>query len=157
MILSCQNIRKAFGTDVILKNASFHIEDREKAAVVGINGAAQHQDLLSSNTIYEELLTVKQEVLDLERDMHALERRMKELSGEDLEAALSQYTRLSHEFEQRNGYACKSEVVGVLKGLGFEEEDFEKQVNTLSGGQKTRVSLGKLLLSFWTSPRTIWI
>ena len=127
MILSCQNIRKAFGTDVILKNASFHIEDREKAAVVGINGAgkstllkiivgeleadsgeavlakgktlgylAQHQDLLSSNTIYEELLTVKQEVLDLERDMHALERRMKELSGEDLEAALSQYTRLSH-------------------------------------------------------------
>ena len=178
MILSCQNIRKAFGTDVILKNASFHIEDREKAAVVGINGAgkstllkiivgeleadsgeavlakgktlgylAQHQDLLSSNTIYEELLTVKQEVLDLERDMHALERRMKELSGEDLETALSQYTRLSHEFEQRNGYACKSEVVGVLKGLGFEEEDFEKQVNTLSGGQKTRVSLGKLLLS----------
>ena len=178
MILSCQNIRKAFGTDVILKNASFHIEDREKAAVVGINGAgkstllkiivgeleadsgeavlakgktlgylAQHQDLLSSNTIYEELLTVKQEVLDLERDMHALERRMKELSGEDLETALSQYTRLIHEFEQRNGYACKSEVVGVLKGLGFEEEDFEKQVNTLSGGQKTRVSLGKLLLS----------
>ncbi len=178
MILSCQNINKAFGTDVILKNASFHIEDREKAAVVGINGAgkstllkiivgdldadsgeavlskgktlgylAQHQDLESENTIYEELLTVKQDVLDLERDMHALELRMKELAGDELEGALAQYTRLSHEFEQKNGYACKSEVVGVLKGLGFEEEDFEKQVNTLSGGQKTRVSLGKLLLS----------
>ena len=178
MILSCQNINKAFGTDVILKNASFHIEDREKAAVVGINGAgkstllkiivgdldadsgeavlskgktlgylAQHQDLESEHTIYEELLTVKQDVLDLERDMHALELRMKELSGDELEGALAQYTRLSHEFEQKNGYACKSEVVGVLKGLGFEEEDFEKQVNTLSGGQKTRVSLGKLLLS----------
>ena len=178
MILSCQNINKAFGTDVILKNASFHIEDREKAAVVGINGAgkstllkiivgdldadsgeavlskgktlgylAQHQDLESEHTIYEELLTVKQDVLDLERDMHALELRMKELAGGELEGALAQYTRLSHEFEQKNGYACKSEVVGVLKGLGFEEEDFEKQVNTLSGGQKTRVSLGKLLLS----------
>ncbi|OUQ25897.1 ABC transporter [Lachnoclostridium sp. An131] len=178
MILSCQNINKAFGTDVILKNASFHIEDREKAAVVGINGAgkstllkiivgdldadsgeavlskgktlgylAQHQDLESEHTIYEELLTVKQDVLDLERDMHALELRMKELAGDELEGALAQYTRLSHEFEQKNGYACKSEVVGVLKGLGFEEEDFEKQVNTLSGGQKTRVSLGKLLLS----------
>ena len=178
MILSFQNINKAFGTDVILKNASFHIEDREKAAVVGINGAgkstllkiivgdldadsgeavlskgktlgylAQHQDLESENTIYEELLTVKQDVLDLERDMHALELRMKELAGDELEGALAQYTRLSHEFEQKNGYACKSEVVGVLKGLGFEEEDFEKQVNTLSGGQKTRVSLGKLLLS----------
>ena len=178
MILSCQNISKTFGTDVILKNASFHIEDREKAAIVGINGAgkstllkiivgdleadsgeavlskgktlgylAQHQDLESENTIYEELLTVKQDVLDLERDMHTLELRMKELSGGELENALAQYTRLSHEFEQKNGYACKSEVSGVLKGLGFEEEDFGKQVSTLSGGQKTRVSLGKLLLS----------
>ena len=178
MILSCQNISKTFGTDVILKNASFHIEDREKAAIVGINGAgkstllkiivgdleadsgeavlskgktlgylAQHQDLESENTIYEELLTVKQDVLDLERDMHTLELRMKELSGGELENALAQYTRLSHEFEQKNGYACKSEVSGILKGLGFEEEDFGKQVSTLSGGQKTRVSLGKLLLS----------
>ena len=178
MILSCQNISKAFGTDVILKNASFHIEDREKAAVVGINGAgkstllkiivgeldadsgeavlskgktigylAQHQDLESTHTIYEELLSVKQDVLDLEAAMHALELQMKELDGEELETALSQYTRLSHEFEQKNGYACKSEVIGVLKGLGFEEEDFTKMVNTLSGGQKTRVSLGKLLLS----------
>ncbi|OUQ19628.1 ABC-F family ATP-binding cassette domain-containing protein [Lachnoclostridium sp. An138] len=178
MILLCQNISKTFGTDVILKNASFHIEDREKAAIVGINGAgkstllkiivgdleadsgeavlskgktlgylAQHQDLESENTIYEELLTVKQDVLDLERDMHTLELRMKELSGGELENALAQYTRLSHEFEQKNGYACKSEVSGVLKGLGFEEEDFGKQVSTLSGGQKTRVSLGKLLLS----------
>ncbi len=178
MILSCQNISKAFGTDVILKNASFHIEDREKAAIVGINGAgkstllkiivgeldadsgeavlskgksigylAQHQDLESGRTIYEELLTVKQDVIDLEQSIHELETGMKELSGEKLENALAQYTRLSHEFEQKNGYAYKSEITGVLKGLGFEEEDFSKQVSTLSGGQKTRVSLGKLLLS----------
>ena len=72
---------------------------------------------------------------------------LKELSGNDLEMALNTYTRLNHEFEQKNGYAYKSEVVGVLKGLGFSEEDFEKEVNALSGGQKTRVSLGKLLLT----------
>lgn len=178
MILSCHAVSKAFGTDVILKSASFHIEDREKAAVVGINGAgkstllkiiigemeadsgeavlskgktigylAQHQDLNSSRAIYEELLCVKQDILDLEAGIRKAEKTMKELSGDALEAALDQYARLNHEFEQKNGYAYKSEVVGVLKGLGFEEEDFTKQVDTLSGGQKTRVSLGKLLLS----------
>ena len=178
MILACQNINKAFGTDVILKNASFHIEDREKAAVVGINGAgkstllkiiigemeadsgevilskgrtigylAQHQDLNSDHTIYQELLTVKQDVIDLEARIRDIEARMKELSGENLDTALEQYTRMNHEFELKNGYAYKSEVVGVLKGLGFEEEEFDKHVNKLSGGQKTRVSLGKLLLS----------
>ena len=178
MILSCHAVSKAFGTDVILKSASFHIEDREKAAVVGINGAgkstllkiiigemeadsgeavlskgktigylAQHQDLNSSRTIYEELLCVKQDILDLEAGIRKAEKTMKGLSGDALEAALDQYARLNHEFEQKNGYAYKSEVVGVLKGLGFEEEDFTKQVDTLSGGQKTRVSLGKLLLS----------
>ena len=178
MILACQNINKAFGTDVILKNASFHIEDREKAAVVGINGAgkstllkiiigemeadsgevilskgrtigylAQHQDLNSDHTVYQELLTVKQDVIDLEARIRDIEARMKELSGENLDTALEQYTRMNHEFELKNGYAYKSEVVGVLKGLGFEEEEFDKHVNKLSGGQKTRVSLGKLLLS----------
>ena len=178
MILACQNINKAFGTDVILKNASFHMEDREKAAVVGINGAgkstllkiiigemeadsgevvlakgktigylAQHQDLNSDHTIYQELLTVKQDVIDLETRIREIEAQMKELSGAALNMALEQYTRMNHEFELKNGYAYKSEVVGVLKGLGFEEEEFEKHVNKLSGGQKTRVSLGKLLLS----------
>lgn len=178
MILACQNIQKAFGTEVILKNASFHIEDREKAAIVGINGAgkstllkiiihemdadsgevilakgktlgylAQHQDLNSSRTIYEELLEVKRDVIDLEARIRTLEQEMKGLSGDRLEAALDTYTRLNHEFELKNGYAYQSEVIGVLKGLGFTEEDFSKEVNTLSGGQKTRVSLGKLLLS----------
>ena len=178
MILACQNINKAFGTDVILKNASFHMEDREKAAVVGINGAgkstllkiiigemeadsgevvlakgktigylAQHQDLNSDHTIYQELLTVKQDVIDLETRIREIEAQMKELSGTALDMALEQSTRMNHEFELKNGYAYKSEVVGVLKGLGFEEEEFEKHVNKLSGGQKTRVSLGKLLLS----------
>lgn len=178
MILACQNIHHAFGTNIILKDASFHIEEREKAAIVGINGAgkstllkiivhelepdsgevilakgrslgylAQHQAPESRRTIYEELLEVKRDVIELEKRIRLLEQEMKELSSDALEAALQTYTRLNHEFEQKNGYAYKSEIIGVLKGLGFPEEDFEKEVNTLSGGQKTRVSLGKLLLS----------
>lgn len=72
---------------------------------------------------------------------------MQNASGEDLEQMLSTYSRLSHTFELENGYAWKSELTGVLKGLGFTEDEFDKTVSTLSGGQKTRVSLGKLLLS----------
>lgn len=178
MILSCNHINKAFGTDEILSEVSFHIEDQEKAAIVGINGAgkstllkiivgelaadsgevvlakgktlgylAQHQDLDSSRTIYEELKEVKQPIIDLEQQIRELEVNMQNASGEELEQMLSAYSRLSHTFELENGYAWKSELTGVLKGLGFTEEEFDKTVSTLSGGQKTRVSLGKLLLS----------
>ena len=178
MILACNNICKSFGTTQILSGVSFHINDREKAAIVGINGAgkstlmkiimnqlpaddgevtfskgstvgylSQHQDLKSENTIYDELISVKQDIIDLDKNIRSLEKNMKSAQGEDLEKMLNTYTRLTHEFEIQNGYAYQSEVIGVLKGLGFSEDDFTKQVNTLSGGQKTRVSLGKLLLS----------
>lgn len=178
MILACQNISKAFGEHEVLKNASFHIEEREKAAIVGINGAgkstllkiimnempadegstvitkgktigylAQHQEMESGNTIFDELLTVKQDVLDLEARIRQLELSMKHAAGSELQDMMDSYSKLSHEYEQKNGYAWKSEITGVLKGLGFSEEDFSKKVDTLSGGQKTRVSLGKLLLS----------
>ena len=178
MILSCNNISKAFGTDEIIKNCSFNIEDREKAAIIGINGAgkstllkiimqeispdngqviiskgktigylAQHQDLTTGNTIYEELLSVKADIIQMEEKIRSLEKDMKAANEVELAIMLEQYARLNHEFELNNGYAYKSELVGVLKGLGFCEEDFSKSVNTLSGGQKTRVSLGKLLLS----------
>ncbi len=178
MILACQNINKAFGTNVILKDASFHVEEKEKAAIVGINGAgkstllkiimkqipadsgevilakdrtigylAQHEAVSSGNTIYEELLEVKQDIFELERHIRTLELQMKSQSGGELEQTLELYNRLNTEFEQKNGYACKSEIVGVLKGLGFTEDEFSKQVDTLSGGQKTRVALGKLLLA----------
>lgn len=178
MILSCQNISKAFGEEQILNNASFFIEDREKAAIVGINGAgkstllkiimgqlspdegqvvsakgktigylAQHQDVNSEHTIYEELLTVKQDILNLEQQIRQLEEKMNHTQGEALENLLNTYTKLNHDFEAANGYAYKSELTGVLKGLGFTEEDYSRPVNTLSGGQKTRVSLGKLLLT----------
>ena len=178
MILSCSNISKAFGTDSILKHVSFHIEEREKAAIVGINGAgkstllkiivgelapdegsvviakgktlgylAQHQDLESGRTIYDELLEVKRPIIEMEERLRTLEINMKRSQGEELEGLYQTYSRLSHEFELANGYAWKSEITGVLKGLGFLEEEFSKPVATLSGGQKTRVSLGKLLLS----------
>ena len=178
MILSCSNISKSFGSDTILENVSFHIEEHEKAAVVGINGAgkstllkiiigelpadsgevvvskgktigylAQHQDLESSRTIYEEVLEIKRPIIQMEERIRQLETQMKDAEGDALESMLSEYSRLNHQFELANGYAYKSEVTGVLKGLGFTEEEFTKPVNTLSGGQKTRVSLGRLLLS----------
>ena len=108
---------------------------------------AQHQNLSSDSTIYEEMLTVKQDVIDLDASIRTLELEMKHATGDQLNQMLNTYTRLTHEFEQKNGYAYKSEVTGILKGLGFTEDDFDKKVNTLSGGQKTRIALGKLLLS----------
>lgn len=178
MILSCQNICKSFGEKVILQDASFHIEEREKAALIGNNGAgkttllriimqelsadsgsvvlakdtnigylAQYQDIYGHHTIYEELISTKQHIIDMENRIRGLEMEMKHAQGEALDSLMNTYTRLNHQFELENGYAYQSEVTGVLKGLGFTEEDFSRQIETLSGGQKTRVALGKLLLS----------
>ena len=178
MILSCQGISKSFGEKVILEDASFHIEEREKSALIGNNGAgkttllriimeeihadagqvvlakdkrigylAQYQDVQGHLSVYEELLSTKQYIIDMEERLRAMEVQMKNASGEELDRLMNSYTRLTHEFELENGYAYKSELMGVLNGLGFTEEDFTKQVATLSGGQKTRVALGKLLIS----------
>ena len=108
---------------------------------------AQYQEVATDLTVYDELLTTKQYILDLEDQIRQLERHMKHATGSELESMMDTYTRLTHSFELENGYAYRSEITGVLKGLGFEEADFQKQVTTLSGGQKTRVALGKLLLS----------
>ena len=177
MILSCQGISKAFQENKVLENISFHIEDYEKAAIVGINGAgkttllriivgemqpdegsvtlshgrslgylAQDGAVDTSNTIYQELLSVKRELVDLERRMRECELAMQHREGSALEELMQQYSALTHAFETGGGYAYRSELTGVLKGLGFSEEDFGRSVSTLSGGQKTRVALGKLLL-----------
>lgn len=177
MILSCQNISKAFVENQVLKNVSFHIEDHEKAAIVGINGAgkttllriivgemtpddgqvvlakdktlgylAQNSTVDTSHTIYEELLSVKADLLRLEEKIRECENDMKHADVDALEDLMKQYTSLTHAFETGGGYLYRSELVGVLKGLGFTEDEFSKPVATLSGGQKTRVALGRLLL-----------
>ncbi len=177
MILSCQNISKAFNEETILKGVSFHIEDYEKAAIVGINGAgkttllriivgelapdeglvtlskgktfgylAQNQNVNSDNTLYDEMQSAKADVIAMEEKIRETELSMKRASGHELEELMEAYSRLTHSFELAGGYAYKSEITGVLKGLGFTETDFSKQVSTLSGGEKTRTALGKLLL-----------
>ena len=177
MILSCQNLSKTFVDHPILKQASFQLEEHEKAAIVGVNGAgkttllkmiigqlpadeglitfakdktfgylAQQSDLSSSHTIYEELLSVKQDLVSMEQQLRDLEESMKHCEGTQLEEIMDRYTRMTHDFEVKGGLLYKSELTGVLKGLSFLDEDFDKQISTLSGGQKTRVSLAKLLL-----------
>ena len=108
---------------------------------------AQHQEMQSGNTIYEEVRTAKADIIAMERRIREIEMELKHLSGDALNDRLETYNRLMAAFERENGYSCESAITGVLKGLGFTENDFTKPVDTLSGGQKTRVSLGKLLLT----------
>ena len=178
MILACHNITKYFGEQRIVEKGSFHIEDREKAALVGINGTgkstllkiimgeltaddgevilakgksigylSQHQELNTGNTILEELRTAKADIIELEKQIRSIELELKSLDSDELEERLKTYHLLTEKFELANGYSYQSEIIGVLKGLGFSEQDFQKKVDALSGGQKTRVSLGKLLVT----------
>ena len=150
MVLACQNISKSYGITEILNNINFHIEAKEKLAIVGINGAgkstllkiimneeeadegqivigkdisigylAQHQNIYYDKTIYEELLSVKQDVITLQEQIRELEQNMKNLEGCELNEALERYTRMTHTFEQQDGYAFESQITGILKGLGF--------------------------------------
>ncbi len=178
MVLACQNICKAFGTDEIIKHASFHIEAGEKTAIVGINGAGkttllriimqelsadegevvtakgrtlgylpQNPDIQGNRTIYEEVLSAKEYVMGLEQRLLGMEARMQEVPSGELTSFMESYHRLQQEFEQLDGYTYKSEIAGVLKGLGFSEGEFGKRMQELSGGQRTRVCLGKLLVT----------
>lgn len=177
MVLSCNHISKSFVTGDVLTDCSFHIEDHEKAAIVGLNGAgkstllkiitgemspdsgdvtiskgknigylAQNQDISADSTIMDEMLKTKEYLINMEERIRSLEIEMKSKTGEELEALMDTYSKLNHTFELENGYAYKSEITGVLKGLGFTEDDFDKKISSLSGGQKTRVFLSRLLL-----------
>ncbi len=178
MILACQNISKAFGTDEIIQHASFHVEENEKMAIVGINGAGkttllriimgeleadrgevilaknrtigylpQNPDIEGNKTIYEEVLSAKEELISMQETLIAMEEKMSSLRGEQLEQLMESYNRLNTAFEMKGGSSYKSEITGVLKGLGFTEEEFGKHMQELSGGQRTRVCLGKLLVT----------
>ena len=177
MILSCQNVSKAFGTEEILKKVSFHIEENEKAAIVGINGAgkstllkiligelsadegevtiakntsigylAQYQEVSADCTIYEEVLRAKSDIIEMEAQIRSFEEQMKHTSGSELDTLMEHYHTFLREFEAKGGYYYKSEVSGILRGLGFSEDMFDRKLGELSGGQKTRVSLAKLLV-----------
>ena len=178
MILQCSHISKSFVGETVLSDISFHINEQEKAAIVGVNGSgkstlikiimgqlsadsgdiilskdttvgylAQNQEYASDRTILEEMQDAKPEVGILERKLASLSAQMNEAAGNELEALIKQFDQAQHRFDQINGYAYQSELVGVLKGLGFENEDFDKKIASLSGGEKTRVALAKMLLT----------
>lgn len=178
MLLACQSISKAYGTNQILSDVSFHIEAKEKIAIVGINGCgkstllkvimgeeaaddgqvviskeatvgylSQHQDISFDNTVYDEMLETKKYIIDMEAKLRSLELDMKEYEGEKLEQIMSTYNKVQSEYDRLNGYAYKSEITGILKGLGFSEADYKRHISTLSGGQKMRIALGRLLLT----------
>ena len=178
MILSCRQIQKSYGIDTILDNITFHLEENEKAAIVGVNGAgkttlfkiltneiaadsgdvflkkdtsigymAQNQQVDSERSIYDEMLSVFEALLSTEKALRQTEKEMENLSGQELSDKMEEYARLQHMFEKADGYGYQSRLRGVLKGLGFSERDFHRPLSQLSGGQRTRVYLGKLLLS----------
>lgn len=174
MIISCNNIKKTFIDKEVLKNISFHIEDHEKAALIGNNGVGkttllkiltgemapddgtittskdcqigylkQQMDLISSRTVYEELLSVFADVIALEEKLHDVENEIAKTASPQL---IETYDKMRQNFEAMKGYEYKSLVRGVLKGLGFDDDVYDKPVSILSGGQKNRIALGKLLL-----------
>lgn len=177
MILSCNHIGKTFGVEEVLKDVSFHLEENEKAAIVGMNGAgkstllkiivsefkadegevtigkgvklgylSQHSEFESQNTIYEEVEKEKQNVISLEKTLRTMESQMAETSQDELDSFMVQYHKLMDEFEAMGGYTYRGEITGVIRGLGFSDEEMMKPMNQLSGGQKTRVGLAKLLV-----------
>lgn len=178
MILAARQLQKSYGIDVILEKITFHLEEREKAAVVGVNGAgkttlfriltgeaspdggelflkkdvsvgylAQNQKIESDQTIYEEMLSVFRKIMETESKLREMENEMGQYEGQELSDKMAEYAALQLFFEQNDGYGYQSRLRGVLKGLGFSEKDWNSPMNQLSGGQKTRVWLGRLLLS----------
>lgn len=187
IVLSCKDIHKSYGIDVIIDKVTFNVNEGEKVGLIGANGAgkttlfriltgeleqdkgelfidknkkigylSQHLSLESHNTIYDELLTVFKNLLDIENRLRELEVKLNEpydASKEEYhQKIIEEYTTLSDIYNNRGGYTYKGEISRVLKGLGFDENDFDKNISILSGGQKTRVALCKLLL---TSPEIL--
>lgn len=183
IVLSCNNVSKYFGIDLIIKNITFSIGEGEKVGLVGINGAGkstlfkilcqelsydegelyiakstrigyleQNNILDSDKKVYDEVVEVFTPLIEMERELRKLEEEIAQLGKKpspppELQALMEKYAHMLEEFEKKNGYGFRSEVRGVLRGLGFSEEEFRQPIIQLSGGEKTRVSLAKLLLS----------
>jgi len=177
VLLDIQNIAKTYTGRTLFTDASFFIDQKEKAALVGDNGAgkttifkiimglvepdsgqvikakdakigymAQDREADGDETIYSYAFSVRPEIPALWEKMEASRKRMKTLSGEELQSEVAAYSAAEEAYGREGGYSYKSEVTGVLKGLGFPESEFGRGINELSGGQKTRLALGRLLL-----------
>ncbi len=177
MILNAHNISKSFNEKLILSEISFHLEDNDKAALIGVNGSgkttllriltgeispdegtvtfskdlkigyvSQESTVNSDNNIYEELLLSKKELIDMENRLRKMEEQMSECTEDELTALMDSYNKLSHTFEVLGGLTFRSEIQGIINGLGFIDSDINKPINTLSGGQKTRVALSRVLI-----------
>ena len=178
MILACNEVKKTYVDNDVLRDVSFHINERDKVALIGQNGCGkttllriimgvenpddgtvtiskdtsigylpQNALLDSTESIYNEVLSVKKDLIILEKQIEQMHIAMENLSGKELDDMIYKANEASVKFENEGGYVYKSEVRGILLGLGFDAEDFDKSVDKLSGGQKTRVALGKILLN----------
>ena len=181
IVLSCNNLNKSFGIDLVLENINFTVNENDKIGIIGVNGTGkttlfkiisgiygydsgdiytskdceigyleQNTNFHSENTIFEEVLEVFKDIIDMENYLRELEDKIaKESSNSNstnLEKLMNEYSNKLELFSDINGYGYKSEAKGILKGLGFSDEDMSKPISILSGGEKTRVLLGKLLL-----------
>ena len=160
MLLSINNISKEFETGPVLSGVSFNIERRQKTVLVGPNGSgkttllriitgesepdtgmvtfekdssfgylAQEGTFTGGGTVYEEMLACRGDLLEMEAKLSALEEEMN--SSENLSVTMDRYEKLRTQFDLKGGYTFRSEIAGVLKGLGFSEEDFERKASTL--------------------------
>ena len=181
IVLSCNNISKAYVVENIIENISFTVNDNDKVGLIGLNGAGkttlfniltdnlepdsgdifiakgqklgylkQNTAIESEKSIMDEMLTIFDDVIKLEERLHDLSHEISSFTEdhnqEELENLMSTYSKLSEKFVEADGYSFKSLIKGTLKGLGFSEDEFDKPINILSGGQKSRVMLAKLLL-----------
>lgn len=181
IILSTKEIQKSYGIDMIIKEASFTLQEKDKVGVVGVNGAgkstlfkiiagiedrdkgdlyigknisigymSQFLDFESDTTLWQEMLKVFSDIKEMEEKMKHLEKEISTIKPgtekDRMDSLMKAYSYLQQEYENSEGFAYESKIRGVLKGLGFSPEDYDKKVALLSGGQKTRVALGKVLL-----------